>query len=221
MSNINNLINHFSIENLTQFFRNIIPSFSPDEDEMDYLFEDDIYEKYESILKIGEAEIDNDDLIIIASKTHEALTERSGKKRQYDIAKKILKEEMKDAAFFVFYDDEGNFRFSFIKANYLGTRRDFTDFKRLTYFVSPEQTNRTFINQVSGCSFDTLEAIEEAFSVEPLNIQFYKDIAQSFYRLIGGRVKVGSKTEQFETTLELPSTPIETHRKLIRNLVYA
>ena len=121
---------------------------------------------------------------------------------------------MKDASLFVFYDDEGNFRFSFVKANYLGTKRDFTDFKRYTYFITPSQTNKTFITQVGGCNFNSLDEIIQAFSVEPLNKQFYQDIAKSFYGLIGGKVKIGSKNVAFDTSLKLPSTPADTNRKV-------
>lgn len=214
MSKINTIIEDFSTTNLIAFLRTAIPSFKPDDDELDHLFQEDIFDKYESIVKIGEAKIDKDDLIVIASKTNEPLTERTGKKNQYEIAKTILKHEVKDASLFVFYDDEGNFRFSFVKANYLGTKRDFTDFKRYTYFVTPSQTNRTFIKQVGGCNFNSLDEIIQAFSVEPLNKQFYQDIAKSFYGLIGGKVKIGSQNEEFDTALKLPSTPVETNRKI-------
>ena len=214
MSKINSLIEDFSTNNLIAFLRASIPSFKPDDDELDHLFPEDIYDKYESIIKIGEAEIDKDELIVIASKTNEPLTERTGKKSQYEIAKTILKHEVKDASLFVFYDDEGNFRFSFVKANYLGTKRDFTDFKRYTYFVTPSQTNKTFIKQIGGCNFNSLDEIIQAFSVEPLNKQFYQDIAKSFYGLIGGKVKMGSRNIEFDTALKLPSTPVETNRKI-------
>ena len=214
MSKINSLIEDFSTTNLISFLRASIPSFKPEDDDLDHLFSEDIYDKYESIVKIGEAEIYKDELIVIASKTNEPLTERTGKKNQYEIAKTILKHEVKDASLFVFYDDEGNFRFSFVKANYLGTKRDFTDFKRYTYFVTPSQTNKTFIKQVGGCNFNSLDEIIQAFSVEPLNKQFYQDIAKSFYGLIGGKVKIGSRNIEFDTALKLPSTPIETNRKI-------
>lgn len=214
MSKINSLIEDFSTTNLIAFLRASIPSFKPDDDELDHLFQEDVYDKYESIIKIGEAEIDKDELIVIASKTNEPLTERTGKKNQYEIAKTILKHEVKDASLFVFYDDEGNFRFSFVKANYLGTKRDFTDFKRYTYFVTPSQTNKTFIKQIDGCNFNSLDEIIQAFSVEPLNKQFYQDIAKSFYSLIGGKVKIRSRNIEFDTALKLPSTPVETNRKI-------
>ena len=120
MSQLTNLINKFSNTNLIAFLRenNKIPSLKMLSENLDYLFQEEVFDNYESIEKIGEATINKDDLIIIAAETSEPLTERTGKKNQYEIAKKILKHEVKDAALFVFYDSEGNFRFSFVKANY-------------------------------------------------------------------------------------------------------
>ena len=114
MSNLytDNLISSFSIENLITFFRNKIHNFIPRSEDYSSLFEDDKYEKYQSITILGDAVIENDEIILIASETTDPITERTGKKRQYDIAKTILRHEVKDAAFFVFYDVNGNFRFS-------------------------------------------------------------------------------------------------------------
>ena len=216
MSNLytDNLISSFSIENLITFFRNKIHNFIPRSEDYSSLFEDDKYEKYQSITLLGDAVIENDEIILIASETTDPITERTGKKRQYDIAKTILRHEVKDAAFFVFYDVNGNFRFSFIRTNYLGDRRDFTDFKRYTYFVSPVITNNTFKSQIGKCSFSSLDEIIEAFSVEPLNKLFYQEIAKAFYSLIGGKVKIGSRYEQFASVMQLPSTSIESNRKV-------
>ena len=215
MSQLTNLINQYSNKNLIAFLRDKLPSFKPDDENLDYLFQEDVFDKYESIEKVGEATINKDDVIIIASETTEPLTERTGKKNQYEIAKKILKHEVKDAALFVFYDSEGNFRFSFVKANYLGTKREFTEYKRYTYFVSPKQTNKTFIKQVGSCGFSSLDEIIEAFSVEPLNKQFYQEIAKAFYELIGGKYKQGTKTINADNPqLVLPSTPLKDNRKI-------
>ncbi|WP_445957614.1 Eco57I restriction-modification methylase domain-containing protein [Yeosuana sp.] len=217
MSQLTNLINKFSNTNLIAFLRenNKIPSLKMLSENLDYLFQEEVFDKYESIEKIGEATINKDDLIIIAAETSEPITERTGKKNQYEIAKKILKHEVKDAALFVFYDSEGNFRFSFVKANYLGTKREFTEYKRYTYFVSPKQTNKTFIKQIGSCGFSSLNEIIEAFSVEPLNKQFYQEIAKAFYELIGGKYKQGTKTINADNPqLVLPSTPLKDNRKI-------
>lgn len=213
------LISDFDIETLKQFFINKITTFKPKQEDYEYLFEDNenITANYQDIQKIGEADLKNSaDLLVIAAKTLTPISERTGKKRQFEIAKKILKEEDKDAAFFIFYDENVSFRFSFIRTNFIGTKRDFTDFKRYTYFVTPEQTNKTFISQISKCNFSDLDSILEAFSVEPLNKEFYKQIANSFYSLIGGKIKNGSKTQVYNSVLQLPSKNIETNRKIFQ-----
>ncbi|MCD6355028.1 MAG: transposase [Prolixibacteraceae bacterium] len=181
---INDLIENFSVNALKDFFRERISSFKPDEEYYEYLFNENDYinENYKDIVKIGEADLSNsDDLLVLTAKTLVPLTNRTGKKRQYEIAKKILKEEDKDAAFFIFYDDNGNFRFSLIRVNFLGATRDFTDFKRYTYFISPRQTNKTFINQISKCDFNSLDSIQGAFSVEPITKQFYEKLQRWYF----------------------------------------
>ena len=181
MNLLENLTRQFNLQDLQAFFRQKLPSFRPETESYDYLFDDRIFEKYQNIQKLGEAVADMDDLLVITAQTTEVLTERSSKKRQYEIAKKILKEAIKDAAFFIFYDTEGNFRFSFVRVNYSGAKRSYTDFKRYSYYVSPKQTNKTFIQQLSQCRCQSLDDIIEAFSVEPLNKDFYKKLQYWYF----------------------------------------
>ena len=181
---IKTLVENFSVTNLKDFFRAEITTFKPDDDNYEYLFNEnsDITNNYKDIVKIGEANlINSDDIFVITANTLTPLSDRIGKKRQYEIAKKILKEENKDAAFFIFYDEDGNFRFSLIRVNFLGAKRDFTDFKRYTYFVSQKQTNKTFINQISKGDFNSLDSIQEAFSVEPITKQFYEKLQRWYF----------------------------------------
>ncbi len=199
--NSDELINNFSQENLKYFFRNKLPSFRASEEDYEHLFTNSILSNYADIIKLGEAELENsEEIIVITSRTLKNLTNKSGKKQQYDIAKKILKEENKDAAFFIFYDDEDNFRFSFVRTNYAGTKRTFTTFKRYTYFVSRNLTNKTFKSQIEKADFNRLESIQEAFSVEPLNKEFYQNISEAFYKLIGGKVA----EKEYQQMLRLP-----------------
>lgn len=53
-----------------------------------------------------------------------------------------------------------------------------------------------------------MDAITTAFSVEPLNKQFYQAINTAFYKLIGGEVKIGRSTENYKAVLKLPDTPL-------------
>ncbi len=226
MATLNNLITGFSVDKLKQFFRQKISTFKPDEGNYEYLFEDNenITDNYEDIIKIGEADLTNsDDLIAITAKTLAPLTNRTGKKRQFEIAKKILKEENKDAAFFIFYDDNGNFRFSLIRANFLGAKRDFTDFRRYTYFVSPELTNKTFKSQISKADFNDLDSIQEAFSVEPITKQFYEKLQHWYFWAINN-VKFPDHAEREKNGREVAIIRLITRLMFIwfmkvRNLV--
>ncbi len=182
MDSLNDLITNFSVNKLKQFFMQKINSFKPNKEDYGYLFENAVTENYKDMVKIGEAELlSSDDLLITAAETLSPLTDRTGKKKQYEIAKKILKEENRDAAFFIFYDAAGNFRFSFIKANFIDAKRNFTSFKRYTYFVSRKLTNKTFITQISKCNFNDLDSIKEAFSVEPITKEFYEKLQHWYF----------------------------------------
>jgi hypothetical protein len=137
--------------------------------------------KFENPILIGELELeDGYQLDFFTVKTKENLSAKSSKKTQYEIAKELLKIRNKDAGIFIFYDEDGNFRFSFIFANYEGIKRQFSHYKRYTYFVSKNQPNRTFIERLDKANFSTLESIKEAFSVEPLTREFYNKI-QNWY----------------------------------------
>ncbi|MBW1616462.1 MAG: Eco57I restriction-modification methylase domain-containing protein [Deltaproteobacteria bacterium] len=206
------LISECSIKNLQGFFINKIASFKPRTEDYQWLFQEKhkISEYCDNIKKIGEAELeDNEDLIVIAVQMLCDLSERSSKKKQFEIAKNILKEEKKDSSFFIFYDNNKNFRFSFISVKYKDAKREWTSFKRFTYFVSKEgKTNKTFKEQVGKCNFKSILSILEAFKVEPLNKEFYKEINNAFYHLVGEKNNA--------PLLKLPSVNIQTDQKTCR-----
>jgi tRNA1(Val) A37 N6-methylase TrmN6 len=172
------IIKKFSTEQFIHFFRSKNTSFRNrklQEDLSNYNDGD-----FTSGEKIGEIEFRDNKLIVCAFRILKELTERSGKKKQYELGKRILRETNTDAGIFIFYDQNGNFRFSLIYTDYLGTRRSFSYFKRFTYYVSPSLTNRTFLDQISAADFSSLDKIKEAFSVEPVTKQFYDEI-QNWY----------------------------------------
>ena len=207
------LIQNFSIKSITDFFATKISSFSPNSENLDYILKDADFTLFSDLQKIGEVEFNNsDELIVFTCKFQGVLSERSSKKRQFEIAKKILKEDFKDGAIFIFYDENDCFRFSFIRKNYGNKEQKFTNWKRYTYFVDPVRTNKTFKNRINGCNFSSLEEIQEAFSVEKLNKKFYEEIATAFYSLIGGKVSINKKEVSFDAKLQLPSTPVENRK---------
>jgi hypothetical protein len=207
------LIQNFSIKSVADFFKNKISSFSPNSENLDYILKDADFAHFSDLQKIGEVEFNNsDELIVFSCKFQGVLSERSSKKRQFEIAKKVLKEDFKDGAIFIFYDENDCFRFSFIRKNYGNKDQKFTNWKRYTYFVDPVRTNKTFKNRINGCNFSSLEEIQEAFSVEKLNKKFYEEIATAFYSLIGGKVSINKKEVSFNSCLQLPSTPVENRK---------
>ena len=182
MSYITELIEHFSEETLMNFLQNKIGSLDRNQEDCNHLFSNtNISQNFNTIKIQGNAELeDQNSLIVITTKSTKQLSSRSGKKMQYDIAKKIIKNQYADAAIFVAYDNNGNFRFSFIYAEYKGTQREFSHYKRYTYYVSKDQPNRTFIKQLEEADFASLENIKEAFSVKQLTKEFYNEI-QNWY----------------------------------------
>ncbi|PIE80727.1 MAG: restriction endonuclease subunit M, partial [Candidatus Delongbacteria bacterium] len=82
-----------------------------------------------------------------------------------------------------------------------------TEPKRYTYLLGEDEKVKTPTERLSKLVGKTLALndILEAFSVEALNEEFYKIIAEYFYQLIGG--KIGDAKDFGEGILQLPSLP--------------
>lgn len=175
---LTDLIQNPTSENLLRFIRDKNTTFRPLREALTLSEE----EQFSQGLLVGEIPFSLYESFIICSfKVNKPLSERSGKKAQYDLAKKILKDHQKDAGIFVFFDDHGAFRFSLVYANYLGKKQDWSAFRRFTYFVSPQLTNKTFLQRVGEGDFSSLDAIKEAFSVEKVTKDFYQEISYWYF----------------------------------------
>ena len=177
---VEKLIANFNHDNLVVLFRNKTRSFKPINEELS-CFNDDLFSEC-TLLGSFKTTDDELEMLVFTAKTNNDLSERSGKKRQYELGKRVLKEQLRySGGFFVFYDSNGAFRFSFIYDIPLPNGKvSFSNFRRYTYFVCREQTNKTFIRQISGAEFTSLSKIIEAFSIEPVTKQFYNEI-QNWY----------------------------------------
>lgn len=196
---IDQLINQISPEIISNFFRKKVPAFKPAMESLDIVLREKDFEEFSTLLKHGEITYENsDELLVFSCRYKGELSERSSKRKQYDIAKKVLKEEFKDGAIFIFYDENGKFRFSLIRAIYNGQKRDWTAWKRYTYFVDPDKPNKTFINQINKCAFDTLDHILKAFSIEAVTDEFYNSFSPKFDELansVQGNADFGTKQD--------------------------
>ncbi len=180
---LQDIINEFSADKFVDFFRQKNNSFEPKLSPIPQYNND----KFSDAKYIGDIPFDNHtDFVICSVKMNGQITERSGKKAQYESGKSILKygtqfKQRYDAGIFIFYDKDGNFRFSLIYIDYVGPRRKWSIYKRFTYYVSKNLTNKTFLQQIGDGDFSSLEKIKEAFSVEPVTRQFYSEIQNWFY----------------------------------------
>lgn len=177
------IIDDFAVEKFVRFFREKSRQFVERQEDLAHYNDDD----FTNGKKLGEITfLEDDRLIVCAFAVKKPLSERSGKKAQYEQAKSLLKTiQSFSAGIFIFYDQASNFRFSLIYPESIGNKRQWNNFRRFTYFVSKDQTNRTFCTRVGEGDFSSLALIKDAFSVEKVNKEFYGHIAKFFYRLTG------------------------------------
>lgn len=171
---LDDIIQDFSIDKFNDFFHAKSDNYFPEYEELP-LFNNDQFNKS---AKIGECAIENTPqrVIVFSAKVTKDLTQKSGKKAQYVFAKNVLKQlERYIGGFFIFYDENGSFRLSFIYSiPRADGRQDWSNFRRYTYYVSKELTNRTFIQQMEAADFNTFAGITEAFSVEKVTDEFFE-----------------------------------------------
>ncbi|GIV26635.1 MAG: hypothetical protein KatS3mg027_0449 [Bacteroidia bacterium] len=103
------------------------------------------------------------------------LNERASRKMQFNLGKDLLREDLSAVAgIFIFYDSTQRKRVSYIEKIYQGGRTQFSSFRRYTFYISPDQTNKTFIQQFSLGDFNSLNGIKDVFSVEKVTEEFFE-----------------------------------------------
>lgn len=172
------LAKNFSYEALEDFLFNKNFTIKP---EKKFYLGDKTIDDYgiKKLQLLATKEIEQQPLHVYTLELTTNLTERSSKKRQFDIAKKLF--DKVNIGLFIFHDDSGNFRFSLVYKEPIGTKARYSYYKRYTFYVSPKLPNKTFILQVGRCDFETFESIKSAFSVEPVTKQFYDELQAWYY----------------------------------------
>ena len=221
---LEDLIEQFEVQKFTRFLSAANSGFKPVAEDFDHYLDTEGY--FSNFTKQGQIEFkDGGQLLVCTIFCNKPLTERTGKKKQYELAKKVLKDTSSEAGLFLFYDNNGRFRLSFICAQFMGTKRLFSTYRRYTYFVSPDLTNKTFKDQLTKCDFSSVDIILEAFSIEAVNKEFYTEIAKLFTKLTGGQRKIGSKVQKEKGCIALPGKQSDIIKKefavrLIGRLVF-
>jgi hypothetical protein len=172
------LCKEFTPEQLSKVLRRTVPGFRPIYNSLDSLIIDDVFDK---AAQIGVIELpDTQTVFVGAVHVKGELTARSGKRKQYDLAKRILRHGDFNAGIFAFYDNAGRFRFSLVTITYHGTKRQYSTFRRYTFFVDPELPNKTFLQQMQRADFSSISGILETFSLEAVTDEFYKKFKNKF-----------------------------------------
>ena len=182
---LQDLIAEFSPEKLVTFFRRKSSNFKPNKAELTDFSKDQLRD----VSRLGEIQFSDElksKLIVVTARAVKPLSERSGKKAQYEFGRRVLKTGHYDAGIFIYYDAQGSFRFSLIYPQYVGKSRAWSNFRRYTYYVSPELANKTFISQVGDGDFKTLEKVKESFSLAKVTNDFYNEFKQKFDNLCLG-----------------------------------
>jgi len=92
----------FASDKLSSALRVAAPSFRPVQDSLEAVVDDDLFNKAE---QIGLIELQNAQSVVVATiHTKRELNIRSGKRKQYELAKRILRYKAHDAGIFAFYD---------------------------------------------------------------------------------------------------------------------
>jgi len=183
------LIAGFEPGKLTNLLRLVAPDFRPATTRFDDFIKDGW--PFDDARQLGIIELPESQSVLVAAvHVTDELTTRSSKKIQYELGKHILKAGNHNAGIFAFYDGTGRFRLSLITVTYSGTRRQFSTFRRYTFFVDPQLPNKTFVNQIGRADFSSLEKLLEAFSLEAVSDAFYQEFKPKF-DVIAATVIVG------------------------------
>ena len=152
------------------------------------------------INKIGNIEFPHSvpsHLGVYALKVANPLTERSSRKKQYDIARNIIINERVESGIFIFYEENKSFRLSFIYPIYQGRQRKYSNYKRNSFFVSKDEPNKTYILQMENYDMNSINEIKDMFSIEKVSNLFYNEFQKEFERLKNEAVQ-----PQFETVID-------------------
>ncbi|MDD2597084.1 MAG: hypothetical protein PHY98_05210, partial [Candidatus Cloacimonetes bacterium] len=119
---------------------------------------------------------------------------------------------LENALFFFVSENSSSYRFSLItlKLELEGTdvKYKFSNPKRFSFYLGENTKTRTpesFLME-RGRIRDFAD-LEDRFSVEVVNKEFYKEIQRMFYSLVGGKISQSGKEYEYHPKLSLPGNP--------------
>jgi len=115
-----------------------------------------------------------------------SLTERASRRKQFDKATDIIKQENTQAGLFIFYDEFHSFRLSLVYPVYKGTRRAFSNYRRHSFYVSGNLPNKTYLLQLNKHKLNSMGDLKDIFSVDKVSALFYEEFEKEYTRLQTG-----------------------------------
>jgi adenine-specific DNA-methyltransferase len=180
------------------------------------------------------------ELLAIKLAKHSSL-ERARTMQRNFIAKWLAKNpDEPEGAIVGFYDDEKDWRFSFVKLEYnlikdekgnLKAKKELTPAKRYSYLVGPNEPNHTckkqFVELLSSDHDPLFEEIEKSFGIEKVTKEFFEEYKKRFLDLKESLEKVikndaSVKVEFIRITGEenLERYIVEFSKKLLGQIVF-
>lgn len=144
--------------------------------------------------KVGNYEDEGgNEIIVMAVELKSLRSVESARSMQRNFVSKVLDENNKDAAIVAFYTEgDLNWRLSFVKLDYSltdkGIKIELTPAKRYSYLVGEREPSHTAQKRLFDILKEdrknpSIEDIEEAFSVEEVTKDFFKDYREKYLKL--------------------------------------
>lgn len=194
VSNLDALLNGFSVESADSWLRQLFGSYDASmRSEIGVGFNRNEKEYFDSAVLLGyikelkqEPRVNTNCPVIVASvhMKHD-LVGRDSRVAQFNLSKRIIKQAVSTPhpgihglpaqGLFFFHDDHGHFRLSLVSGNVENKRFVFNSAKRQSFFVNEGGSNPT-IRRRFNTKIKTFADLKEVFSVEALTKAFYKSL---------------------------------------------
>lgn len=172
----------------------------------------------EGITILGSASLATQDghkkpILCCAKQMDGVLTERSSRRKQFDIAVKVLKHNFTvpymgngpvqgsfTQGLFFFFDEPGNFRLSLVTCDIISGKMELSNYRRQSFFVEAGKNNKTFRTRLCK-TIANYDELKSAFDVEKLSDEFfreYKVFYEDIVQYITGARYIEVKKNKYE-----------------------
>lgn len=173
----------FSVENWVDYFEMASKVFTEQKTQLSRYNDDD----FTDINTLGALDFEDASTCkIYLVQVKRALSERASRRKQFDKATEIIKQENTQAGLFVFYDSANCFRLSLVYPIYKGIKRSFSNFKRHSFYVSDSLPNKTYQLQLGKYELNSMAELKDAFSVDKVSDVFYQEFEKEYHNLQAG-----------------------------------